>query len=105
MEENSMDEYLIGQIIPLEDEDGNEVEFEVLDALEYEGVHYLALEKTGLGAEDDIELLIMKHDAEEPEVLLVVDAFDDEEEYDTMYQIFAERLDEMYDEEGESEEE
>ena len=64
-----------------------------------------SLEKTGLGAEDDIELLIMKHDAEEPEVLLVVDAFDDEEEYDTMYQIFAERLDEMYDEEGESEEE
>ncbi len=100
-----MDEYLVGQIIPLEDEDGNEVEFEVLDALEYEGTHYLALEKTGLGAEDDIELLIMKHDAAEPEVLLVVDAFDDEEEYDTMYQIFAERLDEMYDEEEEGEEE
>lgn len=100
-----MDEYLIGQIIPLEDEDGNEVEFEVLDAIEYEGTHYLALEKAGLGVEDDIELLIMKHDAEDPEVLLVVDAFDDEDEYDVMYQIFAERLDEMYDEEEGDEEE
>ena len=44
MEVKIMDEYLVGQIIPLEDEDGNEVEFEVMDALEYEGTHYLALE-------------------------------------------------------------
>ena len=97
-----MDEYLVGQIVPLEDEDGNEVEFQVLDALEYNGVHYMALEKAGVSLEEDIELLIMKHDIDDPDVLLVVDAFDDEDEYDVMYQIFCERLDDMLeDEEGE----
>lgn len=99
-----MDEYLIGSVITLEDEDGKEIEFAVLDALEYEGINYLALEKADIGVDEPSELLIMKHAEEDPEQLVVVDAFDDEEEYDTMYQIFCERLDEMYDEEEGEEE-
>ena len=29
-------------LMTLEDEDGNEITFEVIDALDYKGVHYLA---------------------------------------------------------------
>ncbi len=94
-----MDEYLVGSVVPLEDEDGNEIEFTVLDALEYEGVHYLALEKADVSLDEPSELLIMKHDPEDEDVLLAVDAWDDEEEYDMMYQIFCERLDEAWEEE------
>lgn len=98
-----MDEYLIGSVIPLEDEEGNEIEFTVLDALEYEGVRYLALEKANIPLDEPSELLIMKHDPEDEDVLLAVDAWDDEEEYDMMYQIFCERMDEDWEEEGEEE--
>ena len=94
-----MDEYLVGSVVPLEDEDGNEIEFTVLDALEYEGVHYLALEKADVSLDEPSELLSMKHDPEDEDVLLAVDAWDDEEEYDLMYQIFCERLDEAWEEE------
>ncbi len=98
-----MNEYLIGSVITLNDEDDNEIEFNVLDALEYNGVNYLALERADIGVDEPSELFIMKRDPEDPECLMVVDSFDDEEEYDAMYQIFRERLDEMWDEEEDEE--
>ena len=39
-------------LITLEDEDGQECTFEVIDATDYEGVHYLALVREVANAED-----------------------------------------------------
>ena len=43
-----------GTLITLEDEEGNEVEFEFLDVVEYEGEEYIVLIDTSI---DDDELL------------------------------------------------
>ena len=40
---NTEDEEYQPDLMTLEDEDGNEVTFEVIDALDHKGVHYLAV--------------------------------------------------------------
>ena len=42
-EENMLDESMQGMLYTLEDEEGNEQEFEVLGEMEYEGANYCAL--------------------------------------------------------------
>ena len=45
--------------VTLIDEDGNEVEFEHIDTVEYEGVTYLAFIPAELSVEEDAEVVIM----------------------------------------------
>ena len=49
-------------LMTLEDEDGNEVTFEVIDALDHKGVHYLAVVEYAENEEDvneDAQLVIL----------------------------------------------
>ena len=94
------------EFITLTDEDGNELELEYVDTLEYNGAVYMAFfpavdadgEETGDVDLDDEEygLIIMKVVEENGEELF--STLDSEEEAEEVYQQFMERL--FADEEG-----
>ena len=83
----------------LVDEEGKEQTFEMLDALEVEGQRYFALipyypEATEL-IEDDGELVILKAQMDGEEEILA--SIDDDEEFDRIGQMFMERIETMFD--------
>ena len=55
-----MSEEYGNDFVTLIDEDGNEVEFEHIDTVEYEGVAYLAFIPAELSVEEDAEVVIMQ---------------------------------------------
>lgn len=85
-------------LITLEDEDGKEVTFEVIDATDVNDVHYLALvpyAESEEDVDDDSQLIIMRvGEDEEGEYLDIVD--DDEELYEVS-KVFEKRLAEYFD--------
>ena len=58
-------------LLTLEDEDGKEVTFEVIDALDHKGVHYLAV----------VEYTENEEDAEDAQLVILSVGEDDEGEY------------------------
>lgn len=101
-----MNEYT-PDLYTLEDEDGNEQEFELLDVMEYEGEKYYALtpyygnDHDSL-LEDDGEVVILKEEMVGDEPMLV--SIEEDEEYERIGGIFLDRLNEIYDEDDEEEE-
>ena len=87
--------------ITVTDEDGNDIELEMLDALEYNGQTYMAFcPAVEEGADEDSEeygLVILKSIEENGEELL--STLDSDEEINTVYDLFMERLFEDEDEE------
>ena len=71
-------------IITFVDEDGEEVTFEYLDCIEYEGKEYLALLPTDEGSNEVVILEIEPVDEENENYLAV----DDEAVLDAVYAIF-----------------
>ena len=67
---NTEEEYQ-PDLMTLEDEDGNEVTFEVIDALDHKGVHYLA----------GVEYTENEEDAEDAQLVILSVGEDDEGEY------------------------
>ena len=68
---NTEDEEYQPDLMTLEDEDGNEVTFEVIDALDHKGVHYLAV----------VEYTDNEEDAEDAQLVILSVGEDDEGEY------------------------
>ena len=68
---NTEDEKYQPDLMTLEDEDGNEVTFEVIDALDHKGVHYLAV----------VEYTENEEDAEDAQLVILSVGEDDEGEY------------------------
>ena len=68
---NTEDEEYQPELMTLEDEDGNEVTFEVIDALDHKGVHYLAV----------VEYTENEEDAEDAQLVILSVGEDDEGEY------------------------
>ena len=66
-----MSEEYGNDFITLTDEDGNEVTFEVIDALDHKGVHYLAV----------VEYTENEEDAEDAQLVILSVGEDDEGEY------------------------
>lgn len=83
--------------VTLTDENGNELELEHLDTLEYNGNTYFAFIPADMQLEESYELIIMKSEEENGEEILVT--LDDEDELDEMFQIFSERLEETFEDE------
>lgn len=93
---NAEEEYQ-PDLMTLEDEDGNEVTFEVIDALDHKGVHYLAV----------VEYTEDEKDAEDAQLVILSVGEDDEGEYldvveddETLLEVsklFEQRLSEDYD--------
>ena len=94
---NTEEEEYQPDLMTLEDEDGNEVTFEVIDALDHKGVHYLAVvEYTEDEADaEDAQLVILSvGEDDEGEYLDVVD---DDETLLEVSKLFEQRLSDEYD--------
>ena len=76
-------------IVVLNDEVGNEVEFEFLDLIEYEGGEYVVL----LPVEEDAdEVVILKIEPTDDEETEAYSSVDDDETLNTLYEIFKEKF-------------
>ncbi len=84
-------------LMTLQDEDGNEVTFEVIDALDHKGVHYLAVVEYAEDEEDvneDAQLVILSvGEDDEGEYLDVVE---DDETLLEVSKLFEQRLSDQF---------
>jgi uncharacterized protein YrzB (UPF0473 family) len=96
-ENNELDEN-ISNIIILNDENGNEVQFEFLDLIEYESEEYVVLLPVlEEGEEDDGEVVILKvddTDANSDEESYI--SVDDEDTLTAVFEIFKEKFKEEF---------
>ena len=76
-----------GTLITLEDEEGNEVEFEFLDVVEYEGEEYIVLIENDEDADEVVILKINAIDDETEEYASI----DDDELLEKLFNIFKEK--------------
>ena len=85
-------------LLTLEDEDGQEVTFEVIDATEVNGTRYLAVipyQEDPASRQEDAELILMRIGTDDEGEYM--DIVDDDEELLTVGKVFEERLRAMYD--------
>ena len=85
-------------LLTLEDEDGKEVTFEVIDATEVNGTRYLAVipyQEDPESLQEDAELILMRMGTDDEGEYM--DIVDDDEELITVGKVFEERLRAMYD--------
>ena len=85
-------------LLTLEDEDGKEVTFEVIDATEVNGTRYLAVipyQEDPESMQEDAELILMRIGTDDEGEYM--DIVDDDEELITVGKVFEERLRAMYD--------
>lgn len=85
-------------LLTLEDEDGKEVTFEVIDATEVNGTRYLAVipyQEDPESLQEDAELILMRIGTDEEGEYM--DIVDDDEELLTVGKVFEERLSAIYD--------
>ena len=85
-------------LLTLEDEDGKEVTFEVIDATEVNGTRYLAVipyQEDPESLQEDAALLLMRIGTDDEGEYM--DIVDDDEELITVGKVFEERLRAMYD--------
>ena len=73
-----------GTLITLTDDEGNEVEFEFLDVIEYDGDEYIVLIEND---EDADEVVILKNNALDEETEEYV-SIDDDEILETVFDMF-----------------
>ncbi|MGN1114789.1 MAG: DUF1292 domain-containing protein [Oscillospiraceae bacterium] len=101
-----MNEYT-PDLYTLEDEDGNEQTFEMLDAMEYENQTYYALtpyfEDPNEMLNDSGELVILKSEFDGDEEFMV--SIDNDDEYEKIGNMFLDRLNEIYDSDDDEDEE
>ena len=84
-------------ILTLSDEDGVEYTFEVIDAVDIGEERYMALipyEEENEGSESESEFVILKVVEEDGEEVLV--PVENEEELNTAFETFMNRLDDLY---------
>ena len=85
-------------LLTLEDEDGQEITFEVIDATEVNGTRYLAVipyQEDPASQQEDAELILMRIGTDDEGEYM--DIVDDDEELLTVGKVFEERLRAMYD--------
>ena len=93
-----MSEEYGNSLVTVLDDEGNEHQFELLDAIETDEGRYVALlpiyNEAELALEDDGELVILEVVDDEGEDLLV--PIDNDEVFENIAEIFQERLEEYY---------
>ena len=85
-----MSEEYGNDFVTLIDEDGNEVEFEHIDTVEYEGVTYLAFIPAERSVEEDAEVVIMQVVTDENGEELL-EGVEDDDIADAVFNIVMER--------------
>ena len=98
-----MNEFGAGMLYTLEDEEGNEQEFEVLGELEYEDAVYCALipyyEKEEDLIQDDGVYVVLKKEIIDGEEMLCT--IEDDAEYEAVGALFEQQLNAMFEDEDE----
>lgn len=90
---NNVPEEEIDNIVVLNDEDGNEVEFEFLDLIEYEGEQYVVLLPTDESEDEEAgEVVILKLEDTESEDEESYVSVDDEDTLNAVFEIFKEKF-------------
>lgn len=93
-----MNEEYMPDLYTLEDEEGNEQTFEMLDAMEYEGEKYFALTPYFENPEDMLDdsgaVVILKSEFVGDEEMMV--SIESDEEYEKIGNIFMQRIEEMF---------
>ena len=99
MEENFDGEELVNNIVILNDEEGNEVEFEFLDLIEYDGEEYVILlpVEDEEDAEEPGEVVILKLEDTENEDEESYVSVDDEDTLNRVFEIFKEKFKDDFD--------
>ena len=87
----------LDNIVVLNDEEGNEVEFEFLDLIEYEGESYVVLLPTDEDEEEAGEVVILKVEDTESEEEESYVSVDDEETLNKVFEIFKEKFKDDFD--------
>ena len=93
-----MQEEAAPDLLTLEDEDGKEVTFEVIDATEVNGTRYLAVipyQEDPESLQEEAELILMRIGTDDQGEYM--DIVDDDEELLTVGKVFEERLRAIYD--------
>lgn len=91
-----MSEAYGNDFVTLIDEDGNEVEFEHIDTVEYQGTTYLAFIPAELSIEEEAEVVIMQIVSEDGEEML--EAVEDDDIADAVFNMVIERAEAEEDE-------
>ena len=89
-ENNEMEE--LDNVIVLNDEDGNEVQFEFLDLIEYDGEEYVVLLPMEESEEESGEVVILKVEDTESDVEESYVSVDDEETLNKVFEMFKEKF-------------
>ena len=84
-------------LMTLEDEDGNEITFEVIDALDHKGVHYLAAVEYAETEEEAVNAQLVILSVGEDDEGEYLDVVDDDELLLELGKLFEERLSDEYD--------
>lgn len=80
-------------IVTLKDEEGNDVNFEFLDLIEYEGENYVVLLPADEEAEDADEVVILKEEpSEDDSEEETYGSVEDEEVLNKIFEIFKEKF-------------
>ena len=93
---NVVDGEELDNIIVLNDEEGNEVEFEFLDLIQFEGEEYVVLLPVALEEEEEGEVVILKVEDTESEEEESYVSVDDEDTLTAVFEIFKEKFKEEF---------
>ena len=95
-EENLNNGEELDNILVLNDEEGNEVEFEFLDLIEYEGEEYVVLLPVEEESEEPGEVVILKLEDTESEDEESYVSVDDEATLNKIFEIFKEKFEDEF---------
>ncbi len=82
----------LDNIIILNDEDGNEVKFEFLDLMEYEGEEYIILLPTEEGEDNDEVVILKVEDVEDDPDMETYVSVEDEDTLNAVFEMFKEKF-------------
>ena len=82
----------LDNIIILNDEKGNEVKFEFLDLMEYEGEEYIILLPTEEGEDNDEVVILKVEDVEDDPDMETYVSIDDEDTLNAVFEMFKEKF-------------
>ena len=82
----------LDNIIILNDENGNEVKFEFLDLMEYEGEEYIILLPTQEGEDNDEVVILKVEDVEDDPDMETYVSIDDEDTLNAVFEMFKEKF-------------
>ena len=82
----------LDNIIILNDENGNEVKFEFLDLMEYEGEEYIILLPTEEGEDNDEVFILKVEDVEDDPDMETYVSIDDEDTLNAVFEMFKEKF-------------